>query len=166
MLSSSTQRSAMRGTRAVGDPILTADERLTVTGVLGPEEKPLRVLRGLDARGAVLWIATNRRLIVVECERAELHPVFDMAHHSINSVMVRGGEHGASLLRVRSTGRQVLLAGADTEAAEAFAVLLRDKAGLAPAPRQAQEKQPLPSAQRSAPDRLTVGSLNVAAAPR
>ncbi len=158
MLTFPSQRSALRGARAAGDPILTADERLTVTAVLGPEERPLRVLRGLDARGAVLWIATNRRLIVVECERLSENPVLDMAHHAINAVTVRAGEHGASLLRVRSTGRQFVLAGADTAAADLFAGLLREKAGLAASPNRVPDASHIGSSSRSVPERLSVAA--------
>ncbi len=96
--------------------------------VLGPEERLLAVLPGTDARGAVTWIASTRRLIVLTAA----HPDQDIAqvsHAAVTCVELRTDPLGTTL-RVRATGRQLTMQTLDAALATQFGSLLRERAGI------------------------------------
>ena len=115
---------------------LGAAERGLVQNALGPDERLLAALPGHDARGAVTWLLTNQRLIVLS---ATVHDdvCATVSTSAITCVELRTDPMG-TWLRVRATGRQCTLSHSDAAQAAKFAQLLRERAGIggtpAPAP--------------------------------
>ncbi|MCU0650422.1 MAG: hypothetical protein MUF00_20720 [Gemmatimonadaceae bacterium] len=107
---------------------ITDYERRRARGLFAPDEPMLLAARGQDARHAILWIVTPRRLIIVTDEQFDEN-VRDLRHSAIARVEQHRTWHGASVL-VAGNGHRLRLDGLDSERAAALVALLRARAGL------------------------------------
>ncbi len=109
-----------------------------VQHVLGPEERLLAVLHGSVESKPITWVATTRRLIVLHAAHPE-REIVHVSHAAVTCVEMRSDPLGTAI-RVRATGRQLVLHTLDAAQATSFSSLLRERAGIGiahtPAPRR------------------------------
>jgi hypothetical protein len=118
---------ARSGTRASSRP-----DRGLVQHVLGPDERLLAMLPGQDARGAVTWLVTNFRLVMLSQARPD-DAITTIPVSSVCCVEQRTDPVG-TWLRVRATGRQYALSHIDPLPASQFCAVLRERAGIGAPP--------------------------------
>ncbi len=106
-----------------------ASDYLDVQHVLGPEERLLAVLPGVDARGPATWVATTRRLLVLSDAANQDQDIAHVCHGCVTCVDVRTDPIGTTI-KVRATGRQLRLHTGEAVLATQFGSLIRERAGL------------------------------------
>ncbi len=86
------------------------------------------MLQGADARGAVTWLVTNLRLLMLRQSEPDAD-ITMVCNAAITCVEQRSDPVG-TWLRVRSTGRTFTLTDIDPVQASHFCSVLRERAGI------------------------------------
>jgi hypothetical protein len=107
---------------------ITEHERRRARALLGPGERLLAAARGQDPHGPILWIVTQRRLVIVTHDEFEEN-VRDLRHQAVVRVDRRPCATGWQL-HVAGDGRHFTVEGVDGEKAAQLVAVLRARAGL------------------------------------
>lgn len=98
---------------------LDVRELVLIGAMLQPQERVERFLRGQADDGAVLWVAVEDRLLLIEGD-LRIREATEIPYALVSGVEVTAGSHGAAV-RLEVPGRTHAVHDADQEMARLFA---------------------------------------------